>query len=201
MAKVKRQCLGCGLTADVVSSVEDAKKEVVTCPSCDGAFVDVWRIGKYKETVYAQKVYLDCEQCGYVVDVIARGNTLDEIERYSEPCKDCSGPMFTRSYIEKKKKEVRESKSDEIKNIVDEINSIGKPKEKYLTIEIENENDVPIIFHNGKRIEKLQELILHWSTATADTPSGTTVEVQHIDIDREHLRSVRVEERYGYHID
>lgn len=47
MSRVKRECLRCGFFADVLVSEMDMGREVIDCPKCKGAFVDVWRINRY----------------------------------------------------------------------------------------------------------------------------------------------------------
>ncbi|MBM7681960.1 putative CHY-type Zn-finger protein [Pullulanibacillus pueri] len=47
LSRVRYGCLSCGHTENVQATKQDYS-EVRVCPKCNGAFVDVWKINKYK---------------------------------------------------------------------------------------------------------------------------------------------------------
>ncbi|OUA91271.1 hypothetical protein BK704_09625 [[Bacillus thuringiensis] serovar konkukian] len=46
----KAACLVCGHTDKVYHPSKEEYKEVTVCPKCNGAFVDVWKLEKYKQS-------------------------------------------------------------------------------------------------------------------------------------------------------
>lgn len=46
MGSISRCCLACGY---LVIALEDEYQEVTVCPKCNGASVDVWKLGKYTQ--------------------------------------------------------------------------------------------------------------------------------------------------------
>lgn len=49
MSGVSRCCLACDYQIKTYQSPEDEYQEVTVCPKCNGAFVDVWKLVKYKQ--------------------------------------------------------------------------------------------------------------------------------------------------------
>ncbi|MGA5663667.1 hypothetical protein ACPCZR_30155 [Bacillus bombysepticus] len=50
MSKVSRCCLACGYQIKTYQAPEDEYQEVTVCPKCNGAFVDVFKLEKYKRS-------------------------------------------------------------------------------------------------------------------------------------------------------
>ncbi|MED2128934.1 hypothetical protein P4V88_27500 [Bacillus thuringiensis] len=48
MGNVSRCCLACDYQIKTYQAPEDEYQEVTVCPKCNGAFVDVWKLEKYK---------------------------------------------------------------------------------------------------------------------------------------------------------
>lgn len=46
----KAQCLVCDHQGTVLHNSKEEYQEVTVCPKCKGAFVDIWKIVKYKQT-------------------------------------------------------------------------------------------------------------------------------------------------------
>lgn len=47
MGRVKYSCLVCE-QAERIETTKESYQEVLVCPQCNGAFVDLWHISKYK---------------------------------------------------------------------------------------------------------------------------------------------------------
>ncbi|MEG7339132.1 hypothetical protein V6E27_10890 [Bacillus cereus] len=47
MCNVSRCCLACDYQIKTYQAPEDEYQEVTVCPKCNGAFVDVFKLGKY----------------------------------------------------------------------------------------------------------------------------------------------------------
>lgn len=47
MCNVSRCCLACDYQIKTYQAPEDKYQEVTVCPKCKGAFVDVFKLGKY----------------------------------------------------------------------------------------------------------------------------------------------------------
>lgn len=50
MSNISRCCLACGYQIKTCQAPEDEYQEVIVCPKCNGAFVDVFKLGKYKQS-------------------------------------------------------------------------------------------------------------------------------------------------------
>ncbi|HDR7449712.1 TPA: hypothetical protein QCX35_005945 [Bacillus toyonensis] len=50
MSKVSRCCLACDYQIETYQAPEDEYQEVTVCPKCNGAFVDVFKLEKYKQS-------------------------------------------------------------------------------------------------------------------------------------------------------
>lgn len=50
MSEVSRCCLVCDYQIKKYHSQEDEYQEVTVCPKCNGAFVDMFKLGKYKQS-------------------------------------------------------------------------------------------------------------------------------------------------------
>ncbi|MED1023348.1 hypothetical protein [Bacillus mycoides] len=51
----KAKCLVCGHQDRVDYPSKDEYQEVTVCPKCNGAFVDVWKLGKYEKHINQHK--------------------------------------------------------------------------------------------------------------------------------------------------
>ncbi|MDO3374703.1 hypothetical protein QJ529_18725 [Bacillus paranthracis] len=49
MSKVSRCCLACDYQIKTYQVPKDEYQEVTVCPKCNGAFVDMFKLGKYKQ--------------------------------------------------------------------------------------------------------------------------------------------------------
>ncbi|PFP72629.1 hypothetical protein COJ99_07180 [Bacillus cereus] len=49
MSAVSRCCLACDYQIKTYQAQEDEYQEVTVCPKCNGAFVDVFKLGKYMQ--------------------------------------------------------------------------------------------------------------------------------------------------------
>ncbi|WP_144519810.1 hypothetical protein [Bacillus thuringiensis] len=49
MGNVSRCCLACDYQIKTYQAPEDEYQEVTVCPKCNGAFVDVFKLGKYMQ--------------------------------------------------------------------------------------------------------------------------------------------------------
>lgn len=47
MSNILRCCLACDYQIKTYQAPEDEYQEVTVCPKCNGAFVDVFKLGKY----------------------------------------------------------------------------------------------------------------------------------------------------------
>lgn len=54
----KAKCLVCGHMDKVYHLFKEEYREVTVCPKCNGAFVDVWKLEKYKQQI---NQYKECE--------------------------------------------------------------------------------------------------------------------------------------------
>ncbi|TKI97304.1 hypothetical protein FC699_08050 [Bacillus wiedmannii] len=54
----KAVCLVCGHQDKVYHSSKEEYQEVTVCPKCNGAFVDMWKLGKYEKHINQHK---ECE--------------------------------------------------------------------------------------------------------------------------------------------
>ncbi|PEE79395.1 hypothetical protein CN543_29780 [Bacillus toyonensis] len=50
MSQVSRCCLACDYQIKTYQAPEDEYQEVTVCPKCNGAFVDVFKLEKYKQS-------------------------------------------------------------------------------------------------------------------------------------------------------
>jgi len=50
MENIRRCCLACDYQIKTYISPEEEYQEVTVCPKCNGAFVDMWKLGKYKQS-------------------------------------------------------------------------------------------------------------------------------------------------------
>ncbi|MES5942324.1 MULTISPECIES: hypothetical protein [unclassified Bacillus cereus group] len=50
MSKISRCCLVCDYRIKMYQSPKDKYQEVTVCPKCNGAFVDMWKLEKYKQS-------------------------------------------------------------------------------------------------------------------------------------------------------
>lgn len=50
MGNIRRCCLACDYQIKTYRSPEEEYQEVTVCPKCNGAFVDVFRLVKYKQS-------------------------------------------------------------------------------------------------------------------------------------------------------
>ncbi|MGE0981607.1 hypothetical protein B1R38_24890 [Bacillus cereus] len=71
MSKVSRCCLVCDYQIKTYHSPEDEYQEVTVCPKCNGAFVDMFKLGKYKQSNESVEPLLQIVQSGInVVPVV-----------------------------------------------------------------------------------------------------------------------------------
>ncbi|MDF9538100.1 hypothetical protein P5750_22300 [Bacillus cereus] len=54
----KAVCLVCGYQDKVYHSSKEEYQEITVCPKCNGAFVDMWKLGKYEKHINQHK---ECE--------------------------------------------------------------------------------------------------------------------------------------------
>ncbi|MCP9280642.1 hypothetical protein [Bacillus wiedmannii] len=50
MSNISRCCLACDYQIKTYQAPEDEYQEVTVCPKCNGAFVDMFKLGKYKQS-------------------------------------------------------------------------------------------------------------------------------------------------------
>ncbi|MEK4502789.1 hypothetical protein [Bacillus sp. FSL R12-0069] len=50
MGNIRRCCLACDYRIKTYQALEDEYQEVTVCPKCNGAFVDMWKLEKYKQS-------------------------------------------------------------------------------------------------------------------------------------------------------
>ncbi|MES5847942.1 MULTISPECIES: hypothetical protein [unclassified Bacillus cereus group] len=61
----KAVCLVCGYQDKVYHSSKEEYQEVTVCPKCNGAFVDMWKLEKYKQHINQHK---ECEHRYQLMD-------------------------------------------------------------------------------------------------------------------------------------
>ncbi|WP_336821146.1 hypothetical protein [Bacillus thuringiensis] len=86
MSTVSRCCLACGY---LNIALEDKYQEVTVCPKCNGASVDTFKLGKYKQHIKQNK---ECEHKYRLMDskTTTMGNRSIHIlgSFYCEKCLD-----------------------------------------------------------------------------------------------------------------
>lgn len=50
MGNIRRCCLACDYRIKTYQAPKEEYQEVTVCPKCNGAFVDMWKLGKYKQS-------------------------------------------------------------------------------------------------------------------------------------------------------
>ncbi|PEM45575.1 hypothetical protein COF80_32480 [Bacillus toyonensis] len=65
MSNVSRCCLVCDYQIKTYQSPNDEYREVTVCPKCNGAFVDMWKLEKYKQHINRHK---ECEHKYQLMD-------------------------------------------------------------------------------------------------------------------------------------
>ncbi|MEC2715094.1 hypothetical protein P9Z56_06965 [Bacillus cereus] len=58
MSNISRCCLVCDYQIKTYQSPKDEYQEVTACPKCNGAFVDIFKLGKYQQHANQHK---ECE--------------------------------------------------------------------------------------------------------------------------------------------
>ncbi|PFC25644.1 hypothetical protein [Bacillus thuringiensis] len=65
MSNISRCCLVCDYQIKTYQSQKDEYQEVTACPKCNGAFVDIFKLGKYQQHVNQHK---ECEHKYQLMD-------------------------------------------------------------------------------------------------------------------------------------
>ncbi|WP_144509087.1 hypothetical protein [Bacillus mycoides] len=87
------KCLVCGHQEKVYRQSKEEYQEVTVCPKCNGAFVDVWKLGKYEKHINQHK------KCEHKYQVLGSetttfyadgGQSIQEVSAtfYCEKCLD-----------------------------------------------------------------------------------------------------------------
>lgn len=80
-----------------------------------------------------------------------------------------------------------------------EICECCKNEQPLLTIELQDESSVPVVFYKGEEIKLKVNVLFEWDTADAYDEGGLTYSFEHYERDREKITVNRVERRTGKH--
>lgn len=75
MSNVLRCCLACDYQIKTYQSPEDEYQEVTVCPKCNGDFVDVWHLSKYKNQKHNDNNPLEQKEAKYI-----KGNKITLVD-------------------------------------------------------------------------------------------------------------------------
>lgn len=75
MSNVLRCCLACDYQIKTYQSPEDEYQEVTVCPKCNGAFVDLWHLSKYKNQKHNDNNPLEQKEAKYI-----KGNKITLVD-------------------------------------------------------------------------------------------------------------------------
>ncbi|MBE7095424.1 hypothetical protein [Bacillus cereus] len=111
MSNVSRCCLACDYQIKTYQAPENEYQEVTVCPKCNGAFVDMFKLGKYKQSNESVEPLLQIIQSDVdaVPVVLYKGEEIKGKVRVSFDWKtdgqyDKSGPYIHIEHVEDSKK-------------------------------------------------------------------------------------------------
>ena len=94
------RCLVCGHQDKVYRTSKEGYQEVTVCPKCNGAFVDMYKLGKYEKNINQHK---ECEHKYQVLD----SETTSFYADGGQVAIDVSGTFYCEKCLDIKYKESR----------------------------------------------------------------------------------------------
>ncbi|MFP7171943.1 hypothetical protein [Terribacillus halophilus] len=188
---MKRECLHCH---SVKTHVMDGYKEVIVCPECYGAMVDLTKIAKYKPAAAKTnlkndlqvKVEVDTSELDTAIEKAKELNSLMQQAEFKMLDKgEIVIPLCNGKVVSELVHKHKDDAMDPIANAMAAIKHIQSEygqdkKDKLLAIELDDIHSVPRIFHKGERIDMITSAHFEWNT-DSENPQPKSFHIEHYD--------------------